>query len=292
MDQRCFMTTVRRSAEEAKAGQGPGPASSMFKLYGTEMNKRRYELLVKILGTNAFGWEGDGFTPRELATTREWLRSKGNSIEGGTSEVQLNIIAKRVLGLPDYSLAGIPNMPLLALSSEEQELLRNTAREFIAEHSPVKELRRLRDSNDPVGFSRDLWKQMASSARPASSCRRARRRGSRLRGLGLSSRSAARARGDAARLDGAARRDALLLAGNGTQRRTCSAQSPGRDVSRSRCRKAHHAPYRVATRAERPWTAGSSPGRDVRADGHVADPLIVVARTAGPASATAWACSS
>ncbi len=101
MDQRCFMTTVRRSAEEAKAGQGPGAASSMFKLYGTEMNKRRYELLVKILGTQAVGWEGAGFKPRERATTREWLRSKGNSIEGGTSEVQLNIIAKRVLGLPD-----------------------------------------------------------------------------------------------------------------------------------------------------------------------------------------------
>jgi alkylation response protein AidB-like acyl-CoA dehydrogenase len=101
MDQRCFVTTVRRSAEEAKAGQGPGPASSMFKLYGTEMNKRRYELLVRVLGTQSFGWEGPGFTPRELATTREWLRSKGNSIEGGTSEVQLNIIAKRVLGLPD-----------------------------------------------------------------------------------------------------------------------------------------------------------------------------------------------
>src|SRR5574339_679632 len=48
----------------------------------------------------------------------------------------------------------------LALT-EEQELLRNTAREFIAEHSPVKELRRLRDTNDPVGFSRELWKQMA-----------------------------------------------------------------------------------------------------------------------------------
>ena len=38
---------------------------------------------------------------RELAVTRSWLRSKGNSIEGGTSEVQLNVIAKRVLGLPD-----------------------------------------------------------------------------------------------------------------------------------------------------------------------------------------------
>jgi alkylation response protein AidB-like acyl-CoA dehydrogenase len=101
MDQRCFATTVRRSVEEAKAGQGPGAASSMFKLYGTEMNKRRYELLVKILGSQALGWEGSGFSQRELATTREWLRSKGNSIEGGTSEVQLNIIAKRVLGLPD-----------------------------------------------------------------------------------------------------------------------------------------------------------------------------------------------
>ena len=101
MDSRCFTTTLRRSAEEAKAGGGPGAASSIFKLYGTEMNKRRYELLVKTLGSQALGWEGEGFNARELGTTREWLRSKGNSIEGGTSEVQLNIIAKRVLGLPD-----------------------------------------------------------------------------------------------------------------------------------------------------------------------------------------------
>lgn len=101
MDQRCFASTTRRSADEAKAGQGPGAASSIFKLYGTEMNKDRYELLVSILGTQALGWEGEGFDERELTTTREWLRSKGNSIEGGTSEVQLNIIAKRVLGLPD-----------------------------------------------------------------------------------------------------------------------------------------------------------------------------------------------
>jgi alkylation response protein AidB-like acyl-CoA dehydrogenase len=47
------------------------------------------------------GWEGDGFAEDELSTTRQWLRSKANSIEGGTSEVQLNIIAKRILGLPD-----------------------------------------------------------------------------------------------------------------------------------------------------------------------------------------------
>ncbi|MFQ5418211.1 MAG: acyl-CoA dehydrogenase family protein, partial [Myxococcota bacterium] len=44
---------------------------------------------------------GDGFGEDELQRTRDWLRARGNSIEGGTSEVQLNIIAKHVLGLPD-----------------------------------------------------------------------------------------------------------------------------------------------------------------------------------------------
>ena len=80
MDQQAFGLTMKRAGEQAKAGQGMGAAASMFKYYGTEVNKRRFELL--------------------LAVTRSWLRSKGNSIEGGTSEVQLNVIAKRVLGLP------------------------------------------------------------------------------------------------------------------------------------------------------------------------------------------------
>ena len=60
-----------------------------------------FEILLDIMGSQSLGWEGDGFESRELTTTREWLRSRANSIEGGTSEVQLNIIAKRVLGLPD-----------------------------------------------------------------------------------------------------------------------------------------------------------------------------------------------
>ncbi|MEE8312708.1 MAG: acyl-CoA dehydrogenase family protein, partial [Myxococcota bacterium] len=79
----------------------PGVASSFFKYYSSELSKRRYELLVSIRGTQAFGWEGEGFSDAELATAREWLNSKGRSIEGGTSEIQLNIVAKRVLGLPD-----------------------------------------------------------------------------------------------------------------------------------------------------------------------------------------------
>lgn len=101
MDQRAFELTLKRADAEAKAGQAVGAVASMFKYYGTEMNKRRFELLLDIMGSRALGWEGDGFTPHELNVTRGWLRSKGNSIEGGTSEVQLNVIAKRVLGLPD-----------------------------------------------------------------------------------------------------------------------------------------------------------------------------------------------
>jgi len=100
IDHRAFQLTLRRAGEEAKGG-APGPASAMFKYYGTELNKRKFELLLNCVGTQALGWEGDGFAGDELRIAREWLRSKANSIEGGTSEIQLNIIAKRVLGLPD-----------------------------------------------------------------------------------------------------------------------------------------------------------------------------------------------
>tara|TARA_R110000772_G_scaffold210433_1_gene321117 strand:+ start:28370 stop:29548 length:1179 start_codon:yes stop_codon:yes gene_type:complete len=99
LDALAFGATMSRVGDEAKAGQGLGAASSIFKYYGTELNKRRNELNLAIGGERALGWDGDVYDGG--ATSRDWLRSKGNSIEGGTSEVQLNIIAKRVLGLPD-----------------------------------------------------------------------------------------------------------------------------------------------------------------------------------------------
>ncbi len=101
IDSEAFALTSRRSVEESKQGQGPNATSSMLKYYGCELNKRRYELLLKALGSQGLGWEEPGFATEELQITREWLRSKANSIEGGTAEIQLNIIAKRVLGLPD-----------------------------------------------------------------------------------------------------------------------------------------------------------------------------------------------
>lgn len=96
-----FGLTTRRASEESATGLAPGALSSMFKFYGTEQNKGKYELLLSIFGVQSLGWTGSAFSGEEIDTTRGWLRSKANSIEGGTSEVQLNIIAKRILGLPD-----------------------------------------------------------------------------------------------------------------------------------------------------------------------------------------------
>lgn len=98
IDDACLDLTVQRAGEEAKAGAGLGARSSMFKYYGTELNMRRYELLMAIHGLDALDWNGG--EDHEGLLPKSWLRTKGNSIEGGTSEIQLNIIAKRILGLP------------------------------------------------------------------------------------------------------------------------------------------------------------------------------------------------
>jgi alkylation response protein AidB-like acyl-CoA dehydrogenase len=102
MGSHCFQLTQRRLTEESRAG-GPSAATSIIKYAGAELGKERNELLVEAMGLKGLGWEGgEGFTERELDQTRAWLRSKGNSIEGGTSEVNLNVVAKRVLGLLDH----------------------------------------------------------------------------------------------------------------------------------------------------------------------------------------------
>jgi len=102
MEARAFALTIRRVEEEAKAGRNVGPATSILKYEMAKLNQDRCELLVEAMGTQALGWEGEGFSPREIAAPRAMLRSKGNSIEGGTSEVNLNVVAKRVLGLLDH----------------------------------------------------------------------------------------------------------------------------------------------------------------------------------------------
>lgn len=98
IDALAFETTLQRIKDQADSGQGVGAKASMLKYYGTELNKRRHELNMSALGTDGLLWEGDDPTDGDPA--RAWLRSRANSIEGGTSEIQLNILAKRVLELP------------------------------------------------------------------------------------------------------------------------------------------------------------------------------------------------
>jgi alkylation response protein AidB-like acyl-CoA dehydrogenase len=102
MDAKAFALTVRRAEMESKASKGPSPAVSIIKYAAATINQDKCELMVEALGTQGLGWEGEGFAPDALRQTRAWLRSKGNSIEGGTSEVNLNVVAKRVLGLLDH----------------------------------------------------------------------------------------------------------------------------------------------------------------------------------------------
>ncbi|MBI3438944.1 MAG: acyl-CoA dehydrogenase family protein [Proteobacteria bacterium] len=101
MAERAYALTTARAQEEAKAGANVSHMASMFKVAGATLNQERCELMVEAAGNRGLGWSGEGFAPEELAVTRSWLRSKGNSIEGGTTEVNLNVVAKRVLGLRD-----------------------------------------------------------------------------------------------------------------------------------------------------------------------------------------------
>lgn len=96
-----FALTGQRLVEETMAGQTPGFATSMMKYYGSEMMKAKTELMVSIMGPNALGWEDEeNFSDIERAVNSAWLFSKAITIAGGCSEVQLDIISKRILELP------------------------------------------------------------------------------------------------------------------------------------------------------------------------------------------------
>ena len=102
MDFQALRQTINRTAAESRAGNGPSAATSIIKYAAAKLNQDRTELTVEALGLQGLGWEGDSFSAGEIGAMRSMLRAKANSIEGGTNEINLNVVAKRVLGLLDH----------------------------------------------------------------------------------------------------------------------------------------------------------------------------------------------
>ena len=98
VDALAFTAMSERFAAMFKAGEAHPAMPSMMKYAGTELNKRRHELIMAAGGSDALEWDSD--RSRNGKAPRDWLRTKANSIEGGTSEIQLGIVAKHILRLP------------------------------------------------------------------------------------------------------------------------------------------------------------------------------------------------
>ncbi len=98
VDNLAFRAHGERFMDEWKTGKAHPAYSNLMKYAGTELNKRRHELVMALGGSEALEWDSE--RTRGGAKPRAWLRTKANSIEGGTSEVMLNVVAKRILEMP------------------------------------------------------------------------------------------------------------------------------------------------------------------------------------------------
>jgi alkylation response protein AidB-like acyl-CoA dehydrogenase len=101
-EERIRAWTNQRVRAGLRAGRAPGPESSVGKVHQGELNQRIQLLACDLLGMGAVAWESDapsyaGSLPYEVAGM---LRSRANTIEGGTTEVNKNVVGERVLGLP------------------------------------------------------------------------------------------------------------------------------------------------------------------------------------------------
>ena len=101
MDQRSLSITQKKARDENTSGATPGEATSIFKLYGATLGRDTANFRVELMGSQGYGWEGASFSENELEAARTFLSSRAITIYGGTNEIQMNIVAKRVLGLPD-----------------------------------------------------------------------------------------------------------------------------------------------------------------------------------------------
>jgi alkylation response protein AidB-like acyl-CoA dehydrogenase len=101
IDARAHLLTVQRAAAEARGNQNPGATTSIMKNSSTRIGQEKAELALEVMGRQGLGWEGEEFTDEERTAVRGWLSGKAWTIFGGSFEIQNNIVAKRILGLPD-----------------------------------------------------------------------------------------------------------------------------------------------------------------------------------------------
>ena len=101
MDQQALGLTMRRAGEEVRAGQAERDVGSIGKYRWANMMKGEQDVAMSALGAQGLGWDGPGFEKTDLERTRTWLITRADSIWGGTNEVQLNVIAKRTLQIPE-----------------------------------------------------------------------------------------------------------------------------------------------------------------------------------------------
>jgi len=101
VDARAHTLTMARAAVESRGNLNPSAATSVMKNSGAKLGQDKAELTLEVMGARGLGWAGEAFTDEERTAVRVWLSGKATTIFGGSSEIHNNIIAKRILGLPD-----------------------------------------------------------------------------------------------------------------------------------------------------------------------------------------------
>jgi len=106
MNAKAHSLTLARIVEESRGNAKVSAAASILKNSASGVAQHRAELILEMMGHQGLGWEGEGFSREELDSVRGWLTGKAMSIYGGSFEIQNNIIAKNILGLPETTQRG------------------------------------------------------------------------------------------------------------------------------------------------------------------------------------------
>ena len=101
MEAHAYALMLRRIADEGKSANGPSAVTSILKNVSAKLVTETAEMAIEAMGQRGLGWEGETYSEDELAAVRSYLGVKAHAIAGGSTEIQNNIISKRILGLPD-----------------------------------------------------------------------------------------------------------------------------------------------------------------------------------------------